>query len=405
MSLKNGSALRRIARAARAAGQSSERKRECVHALLNRPWITKEEDKELYFAIKDHYEELRDWFMEQAGYPLIVTRSLAKLDKSPVVAFSWMGFKEFREPRDYVFFTYGLWYLETKTEMDQFLLSDIVSEIREHMNEQGLEADWTLYYHRMSMARALKKLKALGVLFAVDGDEGDWANDSGKNVLYECSPYVRYVLRRFPQDLTYYDRMEDLSDSVLYADTADGQALRKRHRVYRRLLLEPVVLDRNWSAEELPYVLTQRRSILDQLQKTLGWEGRRYKEGILFFHPELTGEATLFPTLSGVSDLALLVSGELRRQLFAEDIDRYTEDNGCVRLERSDMETLILKLYDKYKVYWGKEFREAKSSELAEQVFGHLAEWSLGDWEDRTHFLLSPVLGRWNAEYGETEFD
>jgi hypothetical protein len=113
----------------------------------------------------------------------------------------------------------------------------------------------------------------------------------------------------------------------------------------------------------------------------------------------------LFPTLSGVSDLALLVSGELRRQLFAEDIDRYTEDNGCVRLERSDMETLILKLYDKYKSYWSKEFREAKSSELAEQVFEHLAEWSLGDWEDRTHFLLSPILGRWNAEYGEVEFD
>jgi uncharacterized protein (TIGR02678 family) len=405
MSLKKGSALRRVARAARAAGQSNERKQECIHALLNRPWITKEDEKEMYFTVKDHYEELREWFMDQAGYPLIVTRTLAKLDKSPVAAFPWMGFKEFRESRDYVFFTYGLWYLETKTEMDQFLLSDIVNDIREHMNEQGLEADWTIYYQRMAMARALKKLKALGVLISVDGDEGDWANDSGKNVLYECSSYVRYVLRRFPQDLTYYNNMEDLSDSVLYADTTDGQLLRRRHRVYRRLLLEPVVLDRSWGADELPYVLTQRRSILDQLHKTLGWEGRRYREGLVFFHPELTSEAILFPTLSGVSDLTLLVSGELRRQLFAEGIDRYTEDSGCIRLERSDMETLILKLFEKYKGYWSKEFREAKSSELAEQVFEHLVEWSLGEWDNGKHFLLSPVLGRWNAEYGETEFD
>jgi hypothetical protein len=34
-----------------------------------------------------------------------------------------------------------------------------------------------------------------------------------------------------------------------------------------------------------------------------------------------------------------------------------------------------------------------------------LVEWSLGVWENGKHFLLYPVLGRWNAEYGETEFD
>jgi uncharacterized protein (TIGR02678 family) len=399
--------LQRIGRSGRASEQSqaAEKKMACIHALLNRPWIAKESDKEMYFAVKDHYEELRSWFMDQAGYPLIVTRTIAKLDKAPVVAYPWMGFSEFRASVDYVYFTFGLWYLEGKTELDQFLLSDIVEEIREYMNGQGMEADWAIYSHRLSMARALKKLKSLGVLLSVDGDEGEWAQNREKNVLYECSPNARYVLRRFPQDLTFYRRMEDLADPIIYADTQEGIALRKRHRVYRRLLLEPAVLDRHWSEEDLPYVLTQRRSIMDQLHKTLGWEGRRYREGLIFFHPELTGESALFPTLSSLSDLVLLIGGELRRQLYDKSSGRYAEDNGFIRVERSDLETVLYKLRERYKEYWSSEHRELSSKDLSEQCFKHMQAWGLGDWENETDFMISPVLGRWNAEYMTVNMD
>ncbi|OFW80451.1 MAG: TIGR02678 family protein [Alicyclobacillus sp. RIFOXYA1_FULL_53_8] len=387
------------------SAQALERKQACVHALLNRPWILKEEDQELYFSIKDHYEELRDWFMDQAGFPLIVTRSMAKLERTPVVSHPWMGFEEFREVRDYVFFAYALWYLEGKTEMDQFLLSYIVEEVREQMSVGGLEADWRHYHHRLSMARALRKLAALGVLIVVDGDEGDWAHNGDKNALYECSPHSRYVLRRFPQDLMSYSRMEELTDPILYANTPDGQNMRKRHRVYRRFMLEPVVLDRHWDADSLPYVLTQRRSIMDHLQRMLGLEGRRYREGLLFFYPELTSEAALFPTLSGVSDLVLLIVGELRRQLNSEGTGRYAEADGSIRLERSEMEGILLRLQERHRSYWSDKFRASSSAELADLIFAHMEQWRLGEWEDTNHFLVFAVVARWNAEYGNADFD
>lgn len=407
MSGNAGTAVHRARRALRSEATSAqvlERKQACVHALLNRPWILKEEDKEMYFSIKDHYEELRDWFMEQAGFALIVTRSLAKLERTPAVPQAWMGFPEFREVRDYVFFTYALWFLEGKTEMDQFLLSDLVEEVREQMAAGGLEADWRHYHHRLSMARALKKLAALGVLILIDGDESDWAQSEDKNALYECSPHSRYVLRRFPQDLTTYGTMEELTDPLLYPDTPEGQNMRRRHRVYRRLLLEPAVLDRHWDPELLPYVLTQRRSIMDHLGRMLGLEGRRYREGLLFFHPELTGEGELFPTLSGASDLVLLLAGELRRELHLEGTGRYVEDDGSIRLERSELEGLLLRLQERHKEYWSKELRTSSSAQLAELVTTHLEEWQLGEWEDTNHFLISPVVARWNAEYASADF-
>ncbi len=383
-----------------------ERRKSCVEALLNRPWILKEEDPELFHITKELYFELRDWFMDYTGFSLVVTRSMAKLEKVPVVAKPWMGFAEFREARDYVFFTYGLWFLEGKTELDQFLLTDITEQVREHMVSRGMDADWTNYSHRMSMARALKKLKALGALKTVDGDEMDWAQEGGdRNVLYECSPVSRYVLRRFPQDLTYYDRIEQLADPIVYADTQEGIALRRRHRVYRRLLLEPLVLDRHWSEEDKYYVVTQRRSLIDQLEKMLGWEGRRYREGLLFFHPELTGEPELFPTLSAVSDLVLLVAGELRRRLHDSDSGLYTDDEGCVRIGRLEFERLLLQLRKRHKDYWSKEHRESTSSELAMHVLGHMEDWGLGEWESEEHFLIYPVVGRWTADYANTDFD
>lgn len=398
-------ALRRARRKERNAEQLAERKRACMHALLNRPWITREDDPDLFFAIKDHYEELRDWFMDKAGFPLIVSRTLAKLDKTPVKAYPWMGFSEFREQRDYVFFTYGLWYLEGKSELDQFLLSDVVEEIREQMLGAGLEADWRNYYDRLSMARALKKLRSLGVLLVVDGDEGLWAQDAERNVLYECSPNVRYVLRRFPRDLTECTSLGDLEDPISYAQTQEGEAMRRRHRVYRRLLLEPVVADRHWDVDDLNYVLWQRRTILDQLEKTFGWVGRRYREGLFFFHPELTSESELFPTLSAATDLALLLAGEIRRQLAVED-GLYREEDGTIRLTRAELETFMHRLQTRHKEYWNKELRESESKHLAKLCMQHLIEWGLGEWEDEREqfFLISPVLGRWTAEYENLDF-
>ncbi|MDQ8735041.1 TIGR02678 family protein [Paenibacillus sp. LHD-38] len=401
-------ALRRASKRKKNEEQVAERKRAGMHALLNRPWITKEEDPDIYYTIKDHYEELRGWFMDKAGFPLIMTRTLAKLDKTPVKASPWMGFAEFREKQDYIFFTYSLWYLEGKTEFDQFLLSDIVEEVREQMLSAGLDADWRIYSHRLSMTRALKKLRALGVLHSVDGDETSWAQDAEKNVLYECSPASRYVLRRFPRDLTECNRLEELEDPIPYAETQDGQSMRRRHRVYRRLLLEPVMTDQAWDEEDLQYVLWQRRAIIDQMEKTFGFVGRRYREGLLFFHPELTSESELFPTMSAGSDLAMLLAGELRKQLSDTAMTSsklYTEENGTIRVTKAEMETMLYRLQQKHKEYWSKEMRESASQELAVLCMEHLAEWGLGQWESDSTFLVSPVLARWNAEYGNAEFD
>ncbi|TBL70896.1 TIGR02678 family protein [Paenibacillus thalictri] len=400
-------ALRRM-RANRKADAEhwNERRRTCAHALLNRHWVTKEEDPDLFYAIRDQYTELRDWFAEFTGFSLILTRTIAKLDKAPVVAASWMGFSEFREPRDYALFAYSLWFLESKTELDQFVLTEIVEQVSEQLVTSGLAMDWENYQHRLSMVRALKKLRQLGVLRHIDGEESDWAHDSrSKNVLYECSPSARYVLRFFPRELKAYERLEDFNEQVVYPATVDGELRKRRHRIYRRLLLEPAVADREWSPDELYYVQTQRRTLMDQMQFMFGMEGSRYREGLFFFHPELSGECSLFPTPSGISDLVLLFAGELRKRLGSRDW--YVSEQGTVELTQTDVEGMLYLLKQKYGEYWGKEHREMSLGELANALTTHMQDWSLGHWREEgeggQRFIVSAVVSRWSADYSWDE--
>lgn len=382
-----------------------EEKQACVQALLNRYFIDKASDPELFQSIRHHYQELREWFQEQCGFTLLLTRQFAKLEKVPGLAQPWMGWDTFSEPRDYGLFTYCLWYLEGKSENEQFLLTDMVEAIRQHLLGLGMEMDWTLYEHRRSMARALKQLQNMGVLVAVDGDEWEWAQlGAERNVLYESSEYARYVLRRFPQDLCEYTRIEELG-STFYAPTPEGELKARRHHIFRRLLQEPAVYDWEWSEQERYYVLTQRHYLLQQLEESAGLVGQRYREGLLFFYPEASGEMELFPTARAISDIVQTLASEIRRLTVQSKNSLFVDLQGCFVLSTVEFESILLRLREQYSSYWSKQYRQATTAQLAQEVVCHLEEWGLGRREADGTIYLQPALARFSGDYNSFEED
>lgn len=384
--------------------EKAERTVICMNALLNRRWITKEHDPQIYYWIKEKQSELKEWFMNFTGYSLFINAKLAKIEKVPTIAYSWMGFQEFREPLDYALFTYSLWFLENKVEQEQFLLTTLVKEIRECMTEQNMMVDWKNYYHRLSMGRVLKKLKGMDIVQSVDGQELHWTQNNESDVLYECTPYSRYILRNFPKPLTQYTNMEQLSETLEYGNTPEGQKQRKKHYLYRRYLLEPIVQDDAWSDDSL-YFHGQRNNVLSQIKKMFGWEGSRYREGTIFFEAELTSEAEIFPTLSVISDITLLVCGIVREETLAFDSNLFIEKNGVIHITLGEMERLLTHLQNDYKKYWTNEFKNKKTADLAVEVLNHLIEWGFGEWRENGLFILYAIGGRWTAKYGPTELE
>lgn len=380
-------------------GDMEERRKICMNALLNRPWIERDKDPQLYYWAREQYLEIRGWFAGYPGYSVIMNRRLIKLEKVPVKARSWMGFEGFREPIDYALFTYGLWYLEDKSAGDQFILTDMVKEIKEFMNEQDLNVDWKNYFHRLSMARALKKLKSLNVLHSIDGQESDWAADAETHdVLYECAPCASYVLRTLNKELSSYQSIDEL------CDLPEEEDRRRRQLLYRKYLLEPFVGMNAWE-QDLFYFHGQKNHLIAQVNKMFGWSGTKYKEGILFFSPELVGDTELFPTLSAISDLALLFCGKIRMLYEFGEVNKETVSSGIIRLTRSRIEQVLLELQHENGDRWTKEYRSMKSPLLAEAVCEHLEQWEFGRWQDDMFFLLYPVGGRYHIQYGEVEIE
>lgn len=393
-----------------ARGDVREERQAAALALLSRPWLTKQDDADGFARVKAHFEYLRDWFYEHAGYSLLVTRSFAKLEKIPGVYRSWMGIDGFRNPRDYGLFTFGLWYLEGKGDGEQFLLSEMVETIRDHLLGAGIHVDWTLYDHRLSMVRALKKLRELAVLTSIEGEETGWARDGDSaNVLYEASPLARYVLRRFPKELMAYESMDELyeveqQELLVPTDDDDGprgqvNVRSRRHKVFRRLLLEPVVYDWEWTEDERRYVQTQRSWLSGQMAEATGLVGRRFREALYFSWSELMADMDLFPTLSALSDLVLLLASALQME-FANGQASYPRDAfGCIRLTRGEFEALLRKVREASEPYWTKDHREKSTSQLAADLLAHFEDWNLAQRDDLSGIVLLPALSRFHGVY------
>ena len=65
-----------------------------------------------------------------------------------------------------------------------------------------------------------------------------------------------------------------------------------------------------------------------------GWGGSKYKEGLLFFYPELVSDMELFPTLSAISDLVLLFCGKIRTMYELGEVKTESVSSGKIRLTR-----------------------------------------------------------------------
>ena len=78
-----------------------------IETLLNKRWILKAIEKELYYQIKDEIGEVKRFLTEKLGYQVIINPYLIKVEKLPAVPEQWMGFRNLRKNR--IIFSF-VWY-------------------------------------------------------------------------------------------------------------------------------------------------------------------------------------------------------------------------------------------------------------------------------------------------------
>lgn len=117
-----------------------------LEMLLSRRWIVKEQNKELYYKVKDEIGPYKKFLTEKLGYPLIMNQYMIRLEKTPAAAEAWMGIGEFSSRMEYEFLCFVLMFLEDKDAGEQFVLSQLTEYIQ--TIDRYEEVNWTHYQTR-----------------------------------------------------------------------------------------------------------------------------------------------------------------------------------------------------------------------------------------------------------------
>lgn len=360
--------------------------------LLNRFWVTREADKELYFALKRAVPEYRKFAREQLGWNLIVDEKAIKLEKVPPRAMPWMGIESFTETLDYCLLCALLLFLADLDDGEQFLLSTLTEALETFLREVR-PVDWTRFPHRKALVRVLQYAQEVGLLLVFDGDSGGFGSDREQEVLYENTGLSRHFPVHFGRDILSYRTVEDFEAS----EGADAERGWQRvRRVYRQLVLSPGLYWSEENSSDYEYIKNQRRRVGKTLEEILGGELQVNKNGAYLIFEQNDRSILTYPESKAITDAALLLCTRLREQIAAGVYQRGCDD--LVRLSRREFLHEVERCRTLCGDGWGKVLRELDLDRLCEELTAYMSVWSLLE-EQGDDLLLYPAVGKWTGAY------
>ncbi len=373
-----------------------------LETLLNRRWILKSRDRELYYQVRDELDGVKKFLTEKAGYQVIVNPYLIRLEKIPAKARPWMGIRQFQDPLQYVFLCQILSFLELREAGDQFVLSQLTDFIQAQC--QDVQVDWTSYTHRRHLIRVLKFCVAEGMLDIDDGSEDSFMHSEQGEVLYRNTGASRYFMKNFTRDIMDYQTIADFeTDEWIDVNTDRGVA--RRQRVYRKLLMDIGVYRTSEADEDFNYIRNYQGRISDELEQLLGCELQVHRGSAYLIAGENANPGHCFPEEKTMGDIVLLCCGLIREKEEAGAWKLQTDES--ILVSRAEFTGLLEECRRRYGAGFVKTYREMTAGEFCETIADYLEELDFIGWEHdevRIFPVAGKVMGQYPVDYhGEKE--
>lgn len=364
--------------------------------LLDRFWVTKAENKELYYTLKRTQPEYKRFLNEQLGWNLIVNEAVIKLEKVPPKAMPWMGIQEFSDTMDYCLLCALLLYLSDLDDEEQFLLSSLTEAI-ETFTKDLMPVDWTRFTHRKSMVRVLRYAQSIGLILVYDGSSESFGSNQDQEVLYENTGLSRHFPVHFGRDILHCMTVSDFEAFSWEGEDADrGQ--KRIHRCYQQLTLTPAMYWSEQNRVDYEYIKNQRQWVSRYLNEAIGGELHIHKNGAFFTATEDSRFGMLHPRDTAISDAVLMLCAQLRQKI-NEGI--YAKENDdTVWLSLFDFRKEVLSCKAKWDSAWGKGLREETDDTFLEKITKYMFDWMLLVPMDGA-ILLYPSIGKMIGRYPE----
>lgn len=366
-----------------------------LEILLNRRWVLKSEDRELYYQLRDAMGELRRFVSEKLGCQLIENGLLIKMEKIPALPETFMGILEFSSQEEYAFLCVLFMFLEDKDARESFILSQLTEYISANMPGGGV--DWTLYTSRRHLIKVLRYAVEQGILKVTDGTDDAFMDTPDGEVLYENTGASRYFMRNFSKDITAYTSPDDFCDSDWFA-MDEERGIARRHRVYRRLLFAPGMYQRDGAEEDFEYLKYYGRRLSEELERMFDCQVHIHKGSAYLMTGEECRMGTVFPENKMLSDILLLCCAEIRRRIEQNEWILQM-DEICV-VDAVLFEQMIIEVKQTYGAGFSKNFRKMPQGEFVRTVIEELERWMFIRQDTALHEIqIYPAAGKISGSY------
>ena len=336
-----------------------DERRRAVRLLLARPLVTDQgPDPETFSLVRRHERWLAAWFSDQLGYRLVVDAELARLHKRPAPGarprpahtLSGTPFNA----RRYALVCLVLAALE-RVEV-QTVLSELAEQVQvlAASEEAVASLDLDAFSERQAFVDAVRWLVELGVLTLADGDDTAFVEGRG-DALYDVQSRLlgQLLVSAVPPSLAAGPGDLATAEDRVYPETDEGANRRRRHRLMRRLVEEPVLYLDDLDDAERAYLASQRHYLVHQAEEATGLEVEVRREGLAAVDPSGRLTDLAFPAPGTVAHAALLLAEELARR----GREAAGRETGAI-VPRREVEDFVAGLLPRHGGWWSRRFTD-----------------------------------------------
>lgn len=366
-----------------------------VELLLNRRWILKSEDKELYYKVRDSIGEIRKFATEKMGCQVLENSLLVKLEKIPAIPEPFMGIGEFTSKEEYAFLCVLLMFLEDKDAEEQFILSQLTEYIA--ANVPGETVDWTLFTSRRKLVKVLRYAVSQRILKVTDGSDDLFMDGEAGEVLYENTGASRYFMRSFSRDIMDFGKPEDFQESEWF-EMDEDRGIARRHRVYKRLLFSVGMYRETGAEEDFEYLKYYGRRLAEDLEQNFECRVHIHRGSAFLMMGEDCHMGTAFPGNNAVSDILLLCCARIRENV-RQGIWKPGKEE-TIRVGNLEFEKMLKGVKKDFGSGFTKNYREMPDGEFVKEVLAQMELWTFLKREAQ-EIVIYPSAGKMAGVYPE----
>lgn len=366
-----------------------------LELLLNKRWILKSEEKELYYKIRDSIGEIRKFATEKMGCQVIENSLLVKLEKIPAIPESFMGIADFTSKEEYAYLCMLLMFLEDKDAEEQFILSQLTEYIASNLPAEL--ADWTVYTNRRRLIKVLRYADSSGILKVTDGSDDVFMDMQSTEVLYENTGASRHFMRNFSRDIMDYSKPEDFRESEWF-EVDEDRGIARRNRVYKRLLFSVGMYKGAGSEEDFEYLKYYGRRLAEDLEQNFDCQVHIHKGSAFLLLGDNCHMGTLFPANNVMSDILLLCCAKIQQKI--KDGEWKVFSDETVLVDMLEFEQMLKNIKAESGFGFTKNYREMPEGEFVREIMEELERWTFIRFLKEEHQVcIYPSAGKMMGNY------